>query len=98
MTDQPLQPFAPPAFFESGMYGSTLGNRLFSTGAVVIGILLVVFIIWAVYTLVAVYHWFKYSNASWIIFPAVAAHFFISFALMAYALSGNAFFLMSYLP
>ncbi len=57
-----------------------------------------VFAFWAIYTLVAVYHWLRYSHASWVAFPAIAAHFLVSFALMSYALSGNAFFLAPYLP
>ena len=45
----------------------------------------------------AIYHWLKYSHASWVAFPAIAAHLFISFALMSYALSGTGFF-ATYLP
>jgi len=50
-----------------------------------------VFAFWAVYTIIAVYHWLKYSHASWVAFPAIAVHLFISFALIAYALSGTLF-------
>ena len=93
MPDQPLQPFAPPAFL----------NQLHiagipATGALVTWALYAVFAFWAIYTLVAIYHWLKYSHASWVAFPAIAAHLLVSFALMSYALSGNAFFLSAYLP
>lgn len=79
---QPLQPFAPPTailgYLPSGI----------SQSAVTQWFLYAVFAFWAIYTLVAIYHWFKYSHASFVAFPAVAAHLFVSFALMAYALSG----------
>lgn len=92
MLDQPLQPFAPPssltAFFPSGI----------SSGAIVEWILYIVFAFWAVYTIVAIYHWLKYSHASWVAFPSIAVHLSISFALVAYALSGQALFLANYLP
>lgn len=85
MLDQPLQPFSPPtallAYLPDGV----------SAGAIVEWILYIVFAFWAIYTLVAIYHWLKYSHASWIAFPSIALHLFISFALMAYALSGTLF-------
>jgi hypothetical protein len=92
MPDQPLQPFAPPTALLS-----YLPNGL-STGVMVTWALYAVFAFWAVYTLVTIYHWLKYSHASWVAFPAIVAHLFISFALMSYALSGSAFFLGPYLP
>ena len=85
MSDQPLQPFAPPtsmlAYLPDGV----------SAGAVVEWALYIVFAFWAIYTLVAIYHWLKYSHASFVAFPAIALHLFISFALMTYALSGTLF-------
>ncbi|MFA6408083.1 MAG: hypothetical protein WCW36_01225 [Candidatus Paceibacterota bacterium] len=92
MSDQPLQPFSP-----SPILLSYLPSDM-SIGIAVTWALYAVFAFWAVYSLVAIYHWLKYSHASWLAFPAIAAHIFISFALMSYALSGNAFFLTSYLP
>jgi len=92
MTDQQLQPFAPPTALLSYLPSG------FSTGTIVSWMLYAVFAFWAVYTVVAIYHWLKYSHASWLAFPAIAIHFFMSFALMLYALSGNAFFLTAYLP
>ena len=82
MPDQPLRAFAPPAdllkYLPAGL----------SVGMVVTWALYAVFAFWAIYTLVAVYHWLKYSHASWVAFPAIAIHLFISIALMSYALSG----------
>ena len=89
MPDQPFQPFALP---------SALSAQLpFTNGAVVTWALYAVFAFWALYTLVAIYHWLKYSNTSWLAFPAIAAHLFISIALMSYTLSGQTFFLANYL-
>lgn len=93
MPDQPLQPFSPPTALLSYLPAAGL-----SAGMLVTWTLYAVFAFWAVYTLVAVYHWLRYSHASWIAFPAMTAHFLVSFALMSYALSGNAFFLAPYLP
>lgn len=92
MTDLPLRPFSPPtallAYLPHGLSG----------GVIVEWALYVVFAFWALYTLVAIYHWLKYSHASWVAFPSIAVHLFISFALMSYTLSGTAFFLAPYLP
>jgi len=92
MPDQPLQPFSPPTALLAYLPGGL------TSGVIVTWVLYAVFAFWAMYTIVAVYHWLKYSHASWIAFPAMAAHFLISFALMSYALSGSAFFLAPYLP
>lgn len=92
MPDQPLQPFAPPTFLLSYLPSG------FSSGIAVTWILYAVFAFWAVYTLVAIYHWLRYSHASLVAFPAIAAHILVSLALMSYALSGKAFFLSNYLP
>lgn len=85
MSDQPLQPFAPPTdlltYLPDGI----------SAGAIVEWVLYIIFAFWAIYTLVAIYHWLKYSHASWVAFPSIALHLFISFSLMAYALSGTLF-------
>jgi hypothetical protein len=93
MLDQPLQAFAPPSALLS-----YLPNGLFSTGVAMTWTLYAVFAFWAVYTLVAIYHWLKYSHASLVAFPAIAVHLLISFALISYVLSGQAFFLSNYLP
>lgn len=81
MPAQPLQPFPPPSAF--------LTNLSISPGMMVTWALYIVFAFWALYTLVAIYHWLKYSHASWVALPAIAAHLFVSFAFMAYALSGT---------
>ncbi|MFZ3043684.1 MAG: hypothetical protein WA058_01070 [Minisyncoccia bacterium] len=94
MPDQPLQPFAPP----NALLSYLPSSLNFSTGVAVTWVLYAVFAFWAIYTLVAVYHWLKYSHASLVAFPAMAVHLYLSLALMSYALSGNAFLLTPYLP
>ncbi len=81
MTDQPLQPFAPPRTLLE-----YLPDGLIVPGIVVEWSLYAVFAFWALYTLVAVYHWLKYSHDSWVAFPAIAVHLFISFLLVSYIL------------
>ncbi|KKW39202.1 MAG: hypothetical protein UY89_C0029G0005 [Parcubacteria group bacterium GW2011_GWA1_54_9] len=83
MNDQPLQAFSPPTFLFSYLPSGV------SSGAMVQWVLYIVFAFWALYTLVAIYHWLKYSHASWVAFPAIALHLFVSFALIAYSLSGT---------
>lgn len=84
MVDQSLQPFAPPkALFDY------LPGGFVSSGLIVEWFLYAVFAFWIIYTLVAVYHWLKYSHDSWIAFPAMAVHFVVSIVLISYALSGS---------
>lgn len=84
MPDQPLQPFAPPQGF----------SQLFPAGIISAGhatewLLYAVFAFWIIYTIVAVYHWLKYSHDSWIAFPAIIIHVVVSVILVSYALSGS---------
>lgn len=48
----------------------------------------VMFGLWAIYTLVSIYHWIRYGKDSWIAWPAIGAHLVISAALMLFAVSG----------
>ena len=92
MPVQPLQAFSPSPFLLSFLPSGL------SAGVLVKWALLAVFAFWAIYTLIAIYHWLKYSHASWIAFPAITVHLFVSLALMSYALNGQAYFLAPYLP
>ncbi len=83
MSDKPLHPFSLPELAFVHL------SATISPGTLVVWLLYAVFAFWALYTLVAIYHWLKYSHASWIAFPAIAVHLFVSLALMAYALSGT---------
>ena len=85
MTDQPLQPFSPPTALFNQFHLSTP----LTPGFAIEILLYTVFALWAVYTLVAIYHWLRFSHASLIAFPAIALHIFVSFALMTYILTGQ---------
>jgi hypothetical protein len=74
--------FKPLFSFSPGLSGS------FDIGAIVPIVMLVIFLIWIVYTLVAAYHWFRYGHRSWIAIPALGVHIFVSGALLLYALTG----------
>lgn len=43
------------------------------------------FLVWAIYSSVASYHWFRYSHASALAIPAIILHLFVSFALFSFA-------------
>ncbi len=60
-----------------------------SISTVVVWALYALLVFWAAYTIVTIYHWLKYSHASWLTFPAIAVHLFISFALISFILFGN---------
>ncbi len=47
-----------------------------------------VFIWWLVYTLVAIYHWFRYGRSTWVAVPAVALHLAVSGGIFIYMTSG----------
>ena len=93
MPDQPLSPFSPPTELLAQLHLT----GFVSSGNLIVWVLYFAFFIWAVYTLVAIYHWIKYSHASLVALPAIGAHLFVSFALITYALSGTGFF-ATYLP
>lgn len=92
MSAQPLQPFSAPSFL------GHLPVGVLSAGTLVVWVLYAVFAFWAVYTLVAIYHWLRYSHASSLAFPAIAAHLLISFMLISYALGGGSWLLAPFLP
>ena len=60
-----------------------------SGSTLVVWALYAVLLFWAVYTLIITYHWLKYSHASWLTFPAIGVHLFVSFALISFILFGN---------
>ncbi len=81
---QPLRPVSSPAAVLSQLPIGTI-----PIGLALQYLLYAVFAFWAVYSIVIVYHWLKYSHDSRIAFPAIALHLFLSVALMAWALSGT---------
>ncbi len=46
------------------------------------------FLFWLIYTLVASYHWLKYSHKSSVAIPAIITHILVSGFLALYAVSG----------
>lgn len=83
MSTEPLRPFSPP----TGVFENI--NLIVPSGVWVEWVLYGVFVLWAIFTLVGIYHWLRYSHASLVAFPAIGVHLFVSFSLMAYTLSGN---------
>ena len=81
MLSTPLEPFKPPAFL------SDLSIN-FSADTIVSGIFYLVLFYWAIYTAVAVYHWFVHSHNASIAVPAVALHLFVSMVLIGYIVTG----------
>lgn len=74
---QPISPLPSFSLFSVGGLESFL--------AVVITI---VFIWWALFTLVSSYHWLRYARDSWIAIPAIAVHLFVSGWIFVFATGG----------
>jgi hypothetical protein len=85
MPNQPLQPFAPPTLILAHLPG------MLSYNTVVVWLFCFVLVFWMIYSLVAIYHWLKYSHASWVALPAIGIHLFVSLVFIAFALSGVMF-------
>ena len=79
MPSQPLQPFHPPTGFPM--------HLTISTGAIISWLLAAALLFWAVYTLVAIYHWVKFSHAAMVAYPAIATHVAVSAVILLFALS-----------
>lgn len=47
-----------------------------------------IFIWWAIYTLVVVYHWIRFGRESWVAIPAIALHIFVSGWIFVFATGG----------
>lgn len=41
-------------------------------------IFFLIFLFWAIYTVVVAYHWFRYGHRSWLAIPAIVVHVVIS--------------------
>lgn len=91
MADEPLKPFVPPSEVLANLHIPYLS---ISGGTAIQWVLYAVFAFWAIYTLIAVYHWIRYSHAALIATPAIALHLFVSLNLITYALSGTFLFIL----
>ena len=76
---QPVAPFTPPAF---------LAN--ITTAQVMSVVFALVFILWAIYTVVTAYHWLRYGHRSAVAIPALITHVLISGYIALFAVSGIA--------
>lgn len=56
-----------------------------SPESVIAVIITIVFIWWAIFTLVAAYHWFRYGRESWVAVPAMALHLVVSGWIFVFA-------------
>jgi hypothetical protein len=43
---------------------------------------------WAIFTLVALYHWVRFGRLTWFAVPVFGAHLYVSFLLLTYLTSG----------
>lgn len=66
---------------------SMLPNTV-SIESVVAIIITIVFIWWAIYTLVVMYHWLRYGRESWFAVPLLALHFAVSGWIFVFATGG----------
>jgi hypothetical protein len=47
-----------------------------------------IFGIWVIFTVIIIYHWFRYRHQSWFAVPAVALHLFVSGWIILFMVSG----------
>ena len=77
MQPEQLVPLAPPAFLEN-----------VNVDQVVSVIFALLFILWALYSLITAYHWLRYGHRSSVAIPALITHVVVSGYLALYAVSG----------
>lgn len=77
MQPEPPVPFAPPAFLQN-----------VNVEQVVSVVFALLFILWALYSLITAYHWLRYGHRSSIAIPALITHVVVSGYLALYAVSG----------
>jgi hypothetical protein len=68
--------------------GQLLPAQSFDISGAVPVIFSLVFIVWAIYTFVVIYHWFRYRHKSWFAVPLIAVHLFISGSIIIFMISG----------
>lgn len=61
---------------------------LVSVESVLSVIILLVFIWWAVFTIVVIYHWIRYARDSWMAVPAIVLHLVVSTWIFVFATGG----------
>lgn len=83
MDSAPLTPLQNPLAMLS-LFGLDFGH-----GPSTSILLALVFGVWLIYTLIATYHWVKYSHGSMAALPALFVHLVVSVGIMSYAISGS---------
>jgi len=78
--NEPLNPFPTPTWLS--------GSASFDPSSLFTIFFTVVFIVWTIYTLISIYHWFRYSGKSWLTVPAISFHLFVSASIILYMLTG----------
>lgn len=51
-------------------------------------VMTLVFIWWAIFTLVVIYHWFRYARDSWVTVPVLVLHVVVSGWIFVFAIGG----------
>ena len=89
-TTQTSLPVSPLAGIHVAQFQSPLSPYLhsFTQMQVLQIVFALVFIVWLLYTLVALYHWVRYGHNSWLAVPALASHLAVSAFLFILAASG----------
>ena len=59
-------------------------------GQIIPVLFFIVFFIWAIYSVVAAYHWLRYGNDTTVALCALSVHLIVSTLLAIYAVSGLA--------
>jgi hypothetical protein len=78
MSDNPFQSVRSPVSFS------------FSQPQVLGIVFILVFFVWAIYTIIIIYHWIRFGHRSTVGIPIIIAHLLISAGLFLMAFSGFA--------
>lgn len=78
LPDSPIPAVTSPLVYVKQLTGAEFISVFFT----------IIFILWAIYTLVSVYHWVRYGRSSWVAVPAIGVHLIVSAFLMVYAVAG----------
>lgn len=81
-TSAPLQGVQSPVDILGPLFASVNGAKVVSVIAAVL------FLIWAIYTIVAGYHLIRYGYRSAVSIPAIIVHIVVSISLALFAVSG----------
>lgn len=59
-----------------------------SLSSVLTVIFFLIFVVWAIYTVIVAYHWFRYGHRSWLAIPAIVTHLVVSGFIILLMASG----------